>query len=81
MIESRNNIVELDVREQLRNKQEPFQLIMGAVSTLKEDDIFVLHATFNPTPLLKVMESKGYENEVKQIEEDHFIVTFTRKVG
>jgi len=71
--------VELDVREQLRNKQEPFQLIMDTVKTLSKEDVFVLHATFKPTPLLGLMKVKGFTNEVEQLEKDHWVVTFRHK--
>lgn len=74
-------IVELDVREQLRNKLEPFQLIMDAVKTLGQDDIFVLHATFKPTPLLGFLKMKGYASKSVQQQEDkdHWITTFVNK--
>ena len=71
--------VELDVREQLRNKQEPFQLIMDTVKTLQKEDIFVLHATFKPTPLLGLMKVKGFTNEIEQLEKDHWVVIFRHK--
>ena len=71
--------VELDVREQLRNKQEPFQLIMDTVKTLQKEDVFVLHATFKPTPLLGLMKVKGFTNEIEQLEKDHWVVTFRHK--
>lgn len=74
-----NNIVELDVRPILREKKEPFAQIMEAVSSLKPTDVFVLHATFNPVPLLSVMKGKGYDSEVKEVEAEHFIITFTKK--
>ena len=54
-------VVELDVRPQLREKQEPFQIIMDTVKTLHEEDTFILHATFKPTPLLGLMKTKGYD--------------------
>ncbi len=71
--------VELDVREQLRNKQEPFQLIMDTVKTLQKGDTFVLHATFKPTPLLGLMKVKGFTHEIEQLEKDHWVVTFRHK--
>lgn len=73
-------IVELDVREQLRNKLEPFQLIMDTVKALGKDDIFVLHATFKPTPLLGFLKVKGYVSKsVQQEDKDHWITTFVNK--
>lgn len=59
---SHEQIVELDVRPTLEAGGEPFQEIMDTVKALREEDIFILHATFNPVPLLKVMEKKGDQN-------------------
>lgn len=74
-----NKLVELDVREDLRNKQEPFQKIMGAVQSLEQvGDVFILHAIFEPVPLLTVFKSKGFDNEVEKIAEDHWKITFTK---
>lgn len=72
-------IVELDVREDLKNKLEPFQKIMSAVKSLDKGDVFVLHSTIKPTPLLTIMKTKGYANEVEKKADDHFITTFKKK--
>jgi len=71
--------VELDVRPYLHKKMEPFQLIMDQVKSLEVEDTFVLHATFKPTPLLGVMKMRGYVNKTRQIDKDHWIVTFVNK--
>lgn len=71
--------VELDVRPYLRKKIEPFKVIMDTVKALNKDDIFVLHATFKPTPLFGLMETKGYTHKVEKIESDHWVVTFIHK--
>lgn len=71
--------VELDVRPHLRKKLEPFKVIMEAVQRLEKDDIFVLHATFKPTPLLGVMRTKGFVNKTEKLAADHWIVTFMSK--
>lgn len=72
------NIVELDVREDLRNKMEPFHKIMDAVTSLGPEDTFVLHATIKPVPLFAVMKGKGYKHEAEQLADDHWKITFTR---
>jgi uncharacterized protein (DUF2249 family) len=72
-------VVDLDVREDLRNKLEPFEKIMNAVKELNEQDTFVLHATFKPTPLLGVMKVKGFVHQIEQRAADHWIVTFVHK--
>ena len=74
-----SNIVELDVRPYLRKKLEPFQVIMDTVKTLNKEDTFVLHATFKPTPLLGLLKTKGYNNKVDKIDDEHWVVTFTHK--
>ncbi|OUM99852.1 MAG: universal stress protein [Paenibacillaceae bacterium ZCTH02-B3] len=71
--------VELDVRPHLKNKLEPFQLIMDTVKTLGPDDVFVLHAPFRPTPLLGVMKMKGFAGRAVPVAKDHWIVHFVRK--
>lgn len=72
-------IVELDVRDQLRNRLDPFKLIMDHVKRLTKDDRFLLHATFKPTPLLKVMRLKGYVSQAEKLADDHWLVTFVHK--
>ncbi|KXH78808.1 DUF2249 domain-containing protein [Sporosarcina sp. HYO08] len=74
-----SRVVELDVRPHLKKKIEPFQLIMDAVKALEEEDIFILHATFKPTPLLGVLKMKGFVNKVEKKANDHWIVTFVNK--
>lgn len=73
-------ILELDVREDLKNKIEPFQKIMEALKELKGDnDIFILHAPFKPTPLFAVMKAKGFTHVEEEIDKKHWKVTFTKK--
>ena len=72
-------IVELDVREDIKNKLEPFQKIMQAITSLEKGDVFVLHAPFKPSPLLPIMKGKGFEYEAKEIEKKHWKITFTKR--
>lgn len=73
-------VIELDVREDIKNKLEPFQKIMGAVSELKhKGDVFILHAPFKPKPLLPILKAKGFEYVAEELEKKHWKVTFTKK--
>ncbi len=72
-------VVELDVRPHLRKKLEPFQLIMDSVKSLDKNDIFVLHATFKPTPLFGVLKMKGLAGKAERIGPEHWISTFVNK--
>lgn len=73
--------IELDVREDINNKLEPFQKIMEAISKLKIDDVLILHAPFKPVPLYGVMKAKGFEHEAEKIDTKHYKITFTKKGG
>lgn len=59
-------MVELDLRDDLKKKKEPFQKIMQSIKPLQEGDQFILHAIFKPTPLLRLLKAKGFSHEVKQ---------------
>ncbi|MBS4215912.1 MULTISPECIES: DUF2249 domain-containing protein [Neobacillus] len=73
-------IIELDVREDIKNKLEPFQKIMEAVKELNNDgDVFILHAPFKPMPLFTVLKAKGFTHEEEELEKKHWKVVFTKK--
>ncbi|MBU5342408.1 DUF2249 domain-containing protein [Caldifermentibacillus hisashii] len=72
-------IVELDVREDLRLKKEPFDKIIGTVKQLKDGQVFILHAPFNPLPLHKVLGRKGFEHNAEKLEKNHWKVTYFKK--
>lgn len=72
-------IVELDVREDIKNKLDPFQKIMDAISHLEKKDIFILHAPFKPVPLYAVMKAKGFEHDTEEVDKKHWKVTFIKK--
>lgn len=72
-------IVELDVRDDLKNKLEPFQKIMSSVKNLQKGEIFVLHSTIKPAPLITLMKTKGWASEVEKRNEEHYVTTFKKK--
>jgi len=72
-------VIEIDVREDLKNKIEPFQKIMEAIRGLEENDVFILHAPFKPVPLFAVLKSKGFTHEEEEIEKKYWKVTFVKK--
>ena len=77
-MENKEAVVEVDVREDLRLKKEPFDKIMGAVKSLKEGQTFILHAPFNPVPLHKVLKRKGFNYEAEKIERKHWKVIYKK---
>jgi hypothetical protein len=74
-----NKIIEMDVRHDIENKQEPFQKIMEAVKDLQKSDVFLLHAPFEPVPLYAVMKAKGFDYQAEQLEKKHWKISFIKK--
>ncbi len=68
---------ELDVRPILRSGGEPFQAIMEAVNGLEAGQALRLFATFRPQPLFKVMASRGFAHEARELEGGDWEVLFT----
>jgi hypothetical protein len=56
-------VVEVDVREDLRNGHEPFSKIMTAVGALRDDEVLHLRAIFEPAPLFALMAKRGLSHE------------------
>mgnify|MGYP003766386049 CR=1 FL=1 len=70
--------IELDVREDIRAKKDPFNKIMDTIKNFTAGDQLVLHAPFKPEPLLRVLKGKGFEHSLEEVQADHWIVTFTK---
>lgn len=69
--------VDLDVRPILRAGGEPFEKIMEAVTALAPGQGLRLFATFKPTPLLRVLGSKGFINQAKELDDGEWEVLFS----
>ncbi len=75
-----DRVVDLDVREYHRRGEEPFAAIMEAVNGLEPGDVFVLVNSFEPLPLYRVMEGKGFTHEAEQVAPDEWRITFRHKL-
>lgn len=71
-------ILEMDVREDIKNKQEPFQKIMAAIVDLQSKDAFLLHAPFEPIPLYGVLTAQGFTHTAEKVAEDYWKITFIK---
>ncbi len=69
----------VDVREDLRKGEEPFAKIMAASLDVQEGEVLLLRVSFEPFPLYKVLESKGFEHWAKKIGEENWEVYFYKK--
>ena len=69
-------IVEVDVREELRAGREPFSLIMAARRQLPPGGVLRLRAIFEPVPLFGVLARQGFEHWTEQLAPDDWVVWF-----
>ena len=65
---SKENMVELDVRQEIESGSDPFKSIMTAVSKLKGEEGLHLINIFEPVPLYTVMKMKGYDHSTECID-------------
>lgn len=70
------NIVDLDVRDDLRQGREPFSRIMEARRNLEPDAVLRLRATLEPVPLYAVMKRQGLDHWTEQLGPEDWRVWF-----
>lgn len=69
----------LDVRPFHERGEEPFNAIMSAVESLQPDQEFLLVNSFEPIPLYRVMEKRGFTHQTSGISPDEWHIIFRRK--
>jgi uncharacterized protein (DUF2249 family) len=71
-------VVDLDVREELRQGREPFSRIMSAKAELPHGHVLRLRAIFEPAPLYTVMAKQGFQRWTEKLAADDWRVWFYR---
>ncbi len=69
----------LDVRPYHERKEEPFDAIMQTVDKLEPGQPLLLINSFAPTPLVRVMDRRGYDADLDEVAPGEWHVTFTPK--
>jgi TusA-related sulfurtransferase len=69
-------IIDLDVREDLRNGREPFSRILAARRSLAPGGALRLRAIFEPVPLYAVMAGQGLAHWTERLAPDDWVVWF-----
>lgn len=69
----------LDVRPFHERGEEPFAAIMGAVESLQPDQAFELINSFEPVPLYRVMDKRGFTYQTSEVSPEEWHITFRRK--
>jgi uncharacterized protein (DUF2249 family) len=72
---------ELDVRQILRDGGMPFQLIMDTFASLGPGEGVRLHATFEPVPLIRQLEQRGFEHVTKRVADDDWEIEFVPRAA
>lgn len=71
-----DQVVELDVRDELRRGDEPFARIMKAAKSLKRGFALRLRVPFEPVPLYSVLGARGFGHFSERLSEDDWRVWF-----
>lgn len=71
-----DRIVDVDVREDLRQGKEPFGRIMEARSALEAGQVMRLRAIFEPVPLYRVLGGQGFDHWTECLAADDWRVWF-----
>lgn len=70
--------VHLDVRPLLFEGGEPFPYIMEVLDQLSSDELLILHTPFEPLPLYRVLQKRGFTFQVEKENEEHFRIHIRR---
>lgn len=71
--------VRLDVRPYHERGEEPFEAIMQAVESLDERGELLLVNSFEPRPLYRVMEKRGFTYRANEVADGEWHVLFRRR--
>jgi uncharacterized protein (DUF2249 family) len=65
-----SKLIPLDVRSMLAEGNDPLKLIQQTVKTLQAGQVLKIINTFEPTPLVKLLEKQGFQSYTDFAEED-----------
>jgi uncharacterized protein (DUF2249 family) len=72
-------LTELDVRPVLASGEDPLNIIMSKIKTIEPGGILKIINSFEPTPLILLLEKKGFETYVEHISSDHVNTYFYKR--
>lgn len=76
----KEQLIELDVRPVIASGSDPLNLIMEKVKIVLPGQVLKIINTFEPTPLVLMLEKKGFETYIDKIS-DNLIETYFHKTG
>jgi uncharacterized protein (DUF2249 family) len=76
-----DKIIEFDVRPILANGEDPLNRITQVLKSMSKDFTLRLINSFEPLPLVRLLESKGYYCKIERVADNMFIGYFKLKEG
>jgi uncharacterized protein (DUF2249 family) len=76
-----DKIIVLDVRSILAEGDDPLKLIQQKVKELKQGEALKIINTFEPTPLIKLLEKQGFKSYVEVLDTDLIHTTFYKNTS
>ena len=73
-----DRLVILDIREQVRGGEEPFQRIMQTVMSLRDDQVLKLCNIFEPVPLYAALAQRGFAHWTQRRGPEDWCIMFYR---
>ena len=71
-------VIDLDIREMLKEGKDPFNIIMNALSHLPTNSALKIINKFEPTPLISILSKKGYMHNTIFVKEQ-LVHTYFKK--
>ena len=74
-------IIVLDVRPIMTSGKDPLSIILEKIKTLQQSQVLKIQNTFEPTPLMHLLQKQGFESYAEEIDSDLVETYFYRKSG
>jgi uncharacterized protein (DUF2249 family) len=75
----KSQIRELDVRPYIEKGEDPLTVIMHTIKTMQPGEVFRLVNSFEPLPLIYLLEKQGYEAFTETISDEKVLTWFYKK--
>lgn len=76
---TKEQIIELDVRPVISSGSDPLNIILEQVKAMEPGQVLKIINTFEPTPLILMLQKKGFETYVNMIDQNLFETYFYKK--
>lgn len=78
---NQSEVLQIDVRDIIAAGDDPLNLILSNVKKVKEGQIFAILNSFEPIPIIHLLEKKGYESYVQYIDTEEVLTYFHKKTS